>query len=130
VSRATVEEVESAGPIRRGVTVWYAAFGGVGAWTVHLVFEAAMVRWTADVHGWTWTLHAATVLCALATLAAMGLSWRLRTIADGADEAAGDDAGQLLFLGNLGLLVGAINLALIVTEGVYAAVLYQPHALH
>ncbi len=126
---STVEDVEGAGPVRRGVTVWYAAFGGVGAWTVHLVFEAAIVRWTADVHGWEWILHAATALCAAATLAAMALAWRLRIVAGDADESGADDAGQLRFLGNLGLLVGAINLALILIEGAYAAVLYQPHAV-
>jgi hypothetical protein len=125
-----VQDVEEAGPVRRGVLVWYAAFGSVGAWTVHLVFEAAIVRWTSDVRGWDWTLHAATGLCVVATLAAMALAWHLRRIAAGADESAEDDAGQLLFLGNLGLLVGAIDLALIVIEGIYAAVLYQPHALH
>jgi hypothetical protein len=125
----TVDEIERAGPLRRGATVWYAAFGGVAAWTVHLVFEAAIVRWTADVRGWDWVLHAATVVCAGATVVAMLLSWRLRAAAGAADESASDDAGQLLFLGNLGLLVGAINLALIILEGIYAAVLYQPHTL-
>ncbi len=124
-----VDDIENAGPVRRGVTVWYAAFGGVGTWTVHLVFEAAFVHWTYVVHGWEWVLHAATAVCALATLGAMALSWRLRAVADGADESDAGDAGQLRFLGNLGLLVGAINLLLILLEGAYAAVLYQPHAL-
>jgi hypothetical protein len=116
--------------MRRGLLVWYAAFGSVGAWMVHLVFEAAFVRWTFNVHGWEWVLHAATGLCAAATLVALALAWRLRLIAHGAEESGPDDPGQLLFLANLGLLVGAIDLALIVIEGAYAAVLYQPHALH
>jgi hypothetical protein len=88
------------------------------------------VRWTFNVHGWDWTLHAMTALCAAATAIAMALSWRLRIIANGADESAPDDAGQLRFLADLGLLLGAIDLALIIIEGAYVAVLYQPHALH
>jgi hypothetical protein len=125
----TVKDIEDAGPIRRGLVVWYGVVGGLAAWTVHLVFEAAVVRWTFDVHGYTWILHAATVICGLATLASMWVAWRLRTIAGDADESSNEDAGQLLFLGNLGLLFGTINLLLIILEGVYAAVLYQPHAL-
>jgi hypothetical protein len=125
----TIDEIESAGAVRRGITVWYAAFGSIGAWMVHLVFEASMVRWTADVHGWAWTLHAATGLCVLATLVALALAWRLRALAGDADESDAADAGQLRFLANLGLLVGAIDLALIVLEGVYAAVLHQPHVI-
>ena len=128
--RATVEDVESAGAVRRGVFVWYAVFGSIGAWTVHLVFEAATVRWTFNVHGWEWLLHAVTAVCFAATVAAMALAWRLRVIADDADEGGPDDAGQLKFLANLGLLIGAIDLALIVIEGAYVAVLYQAHATH
>ena len=49
---------------------------------------------------------------------------RLLVIAAGSDPASNDDAGQLLFLAQLGLLVGAINLALILLEGSY--VLFIP----
>jgi len=72
----------------------------------------------------------ATAVCAAATLVAVGLSWRLVRIADGAEEGGADDAGQLKFLGFLGLLFGMINLALILIEGAYAVVLFQRHALH
>lgn len=129
MKRQTVEEIEAAGALRRGLFVWYAAFGGIAAWTVHLVFESSIVRWTADVHGWEWTLHAATGVCAAATVLAMALAWRLHAVASGADESGAGDAGQLRFLGTLGLLVGALNLALILLEGAYAAVLYQPHVV-
>lgn len=114
-----VEAIESATPLRRGIQVWYAAFGGVGAWIVHLVGLVAAEHWTATHPRWGWTLDALTAVTAAATLIALWLSWRLRTAARGANEAGSDDAGQMLFLGNLGLLVGAINLALILLEGSY-----------
>jgi hypothetical protein len=64
------------------------------------------------------------VVCTFATVAAMLLAHRLLIIAAGSDPASNDDAGQLLFLAQLGLLVGAINLALILLEGSY--VLFIP----
>jgi hypothetical protein len=54
----------------------------------------------------------------------MLLARRLLITAAGSDPASNDDAGQLLFLAQLGLLVGAINLALILLEGSY--VLFIP----
>jgi hypothetical protein len=124
-----LDTLEQAGPVTRGVLVWYAVFGGVAAWTVHLVFCAAIVRWLFNVHEGHWPLDVATAVCAVATLVAIALSWRLLRIAGDADEGGADDAGQVRFLGYLGLLFGAINLALIVIEGAYAVVLYQHHAL-
>jgi hypothetical protein len=121
----TVERIESASPLWRGLFVWYAAFGSVGAWTVHLVYEASAVRWTHNSPRWEWTLHAVTVATVLATLLAMALAYRLTRVAAGADESSTADAGQLLFLGRLGLLVGTIDLALIVLEGAYVLVI--PH---
>ena len=50
--------------------------------------------------------------------------YRLLVAASGSDPASNDDAGQLLFLAQLGLLIGAINLALILLEGSY--VLFIP----
>jgi hypothetical protein len=104
--------------------VWYAAFGGIAAWTVHLLFVASFEHWTFLHSEYSWTLHAVTVVCTLATVAAMLLARRLLNIAAGSDPASNDDAGQLLFLAQLGLLVGAINLALILLEGSF--VLFIP----
>jgi hypothetical protein len=125
---STVQEIEQAGPLRRGLLVWYAAFGSVGAWTVHLVGEASLVGWTEHDTRWRWILHALTAACIIANAIALWLAWRLRTIAKHADESSADDAGQLLFLSHLGLLFGIIDLALIVIEGAYAVVLSQGHA--
>lgn len=114
-----LDSIERAGPLRRGIEVWYAAFGGIGAWIVHLLFVVSAEHWSFIHHQWAWTLHAATAICATLTLAALALAWRLRSVAVGHDPAGADDAGQMLFLAHLGLLVGTINLALIVLEGSY-----------
>ncbi|MDQ6748400.1 MAG: hypothetical protein M3010_09905 [Candidatus Dormibacteraeota bacterium] len=126
MTASKVAEIESASALRRGIEVWYAVFGGLGAWIVHLVFLLAAEHWTYTHHLWSWTLHAVTVVTVLATVAALLLCWRLLAAARGADASGRDDAGQLLFLAQLGLLVGAINLALILLEGSY--VLFLPRS--
>ncbi len=50
----------------------------------------------------------------------MVLAGRLHVVASGSDPSSNDDAGQLLFLAQVGLLVGAISLALVLLEGAYA----------
>jgi hypothetical protein len=119
-----VEQIETASPLWRGVMVWYAVLGGIAAWIVHLVFIVSAEHWTHLHKQYGWTLHAATGVCALATIGAMLLAHRLLVAASGSDPASNDDAGQLLFLAQLGLLTGAINLALILLEGSY--VLFIP----
>jgi hypothetical protein len=121
---AEVDKIETASPLRRGFEVWYAVLGGIGAWIVHLLFLVSAEHWT-DLHRqYAWTLHAVTVVCALATIVALILARRLFLAASGSDPASNDDAGQLLFLAQLGLLIGVINLALILLEGSY--VLFIP----
>lgn len=110
----------SAGRIARSpVAVWFAVTGGIGAWFVHLTFVASVVRLLCDYPGWTWVLHVATALTAAVTLVAMAMSAAL--VRESRDPEDADTPGaQLRFLGLLGLLVGAINLALILLEGSYA----------
>lgn len=115
-----VDDIETASAVRRGIEVWYAAFGGIIAWTLHFLFIVSAEHWSYLHPRYGWTLHGATAVCALATLAAMVLAGRLHVAASGSDPSADDDAGQLLFLAQLGLLVGAISLALILLEGAYA----------
>ena len=121
-----VRAVEQGSWLRRAVEVWYAAFGGIAAWTVHLVFLVSAEHWSFTNHRFHWTLHAMTALCALATLVAIALSYRLLRIARGGDPTGRGDADQLVFLAHVGLLVGAINLALILLEGAY--VLFIPRS--
>jgi len=119
-----VERIENASPLWRGITVWHAAFGGIFAWMAHLVFLASFMHYTHLHPGYGWTLHAATGFCALVTISSILLAWRLHRIASGADAAGYDDAGQMLFFAQFGLLLGIINLALILVEGSY--VLFIP----
>jgi hypothetical protein len=104
---------------RSSFATWFAVTGGIGAWIAHLVFSASIVRLLCDYPGWTWVLHVATALTAAVTLVAMAMSVAL--VREGRDrEDADTPGGQLTFLGLLGLMVGAINLALILLEGSYA----------
>jgi hypothetical protein len=97
-----------------GFYVWFAVCGGIGAWMVHLIAVSALARRTC-LTGQDWVLHALTVGLAAVTIFAMVLSARLRTAkAAGPAERRGID---LHFLGNMGLLIGAINLLLILFEG-------------
>ena len=67
-------------------------------------------------------MHAVTGVTAVATVAAMALAYGLFR-AGGDDDAAGSAAGRLRFFGMLGLLLGAVNLALILLEGSYVELL-------
>jgi hypothetical protein len=115
---------------RRGSTlrhheglVWIAVLGGIPAWLFHLVFEAAMVGYTCTHPGWKWTLHAATVVTVVATLAGVVVCADLLRAGGRASRWSEDDdgsaAGRTRFLGALGLIVGATNVALILLEGSY-----------
>jgi hypothetical protein len=109
---------------RSGAATWFAVTGGIGAWILHVTFAASVVRLLCDYPGWTWTLHAATGVTAAITIVAMGMSAALVRLSS-EPESADTLSGQLRFLGLLGLMIGAINLALILLEGSYAIVL-QP----
>jgi hypothetical protein len=110
--------------------VWSAAFVGIPAWAVHLVFEAAMVHFADEHHGWEWTLHAATILTALVTVAGIALCYDLYRRAEQsrrseppmADEDGSSDVALSRFLGLLGVILGVANLVLILVEGFYVLV--------
>jgi len=99
-----------------GPLLWWATFGSIAAWMVHLTAEAALVP-AREAHGdVVWLMHALTIALALVVLAGMWFSWGLAHIAtDGEGDAT--PAGRTVFLGWLGLAIGALNLLLIVYEG-------------
>jgi len=104
---------------RSGIATWFAVTGGIVAWIVHLTFAASIVELACEHPGWTVVLHLTTVLTAVVTVGAMGMAAVLvRGNPDA--ESADTRGGQLRFLGLMGLLVGAINLALILLEGSFA----------
>jgi hypothetical protein len=126
--------MSATGTVKRGNTihypeflVWTAAFVGVPAWIAHLVFEAAMVHFTDEHHGWEWTLHAATIFTALVTAAGIAICYDLYRRAEQTRRvepplAEDDDASDIAlsrFLGMLGVFLGVANIVLILAEGSY-----------
>ena len=108
--------------IKEAIFVWYAVLGGIGAWTIHLVFFAAYVRYTCNRSGSLWLMHFVTGVTLAMTAAALVLCRRMLLDSEG-DESADDEGGRAQFLARLGLLVGVVNFALIVLEEVYLVVL-------
>ncbi len=107
--------------VRSGFTIWYALLGSIGAWTIHLLFLAAFVRYTCNDPGSQWVPHVVTAVTLAMAVVAMALCWRLGRLAG--DEASDLGGGPLRFLGRLGLVVGVTNFALIALEELYVVVL-------
>jgi hypothetical protein len=101
-----------------GFLVWFALVAGIVAWAAHLLFFSAIVGFVRD-EGYFWLFYLGNGLCLLLALLATWLSWLLYRAGDDEDEAADTPGGRIRFLGGLGLLVNAINILLIVTEGIY-----------
>jgi hypothetical protein len=101
----------------RGPLVWFAFSAGIAAWIVHLTLFASIVA-LVHRHGYFWIFHVGNAGALVLTLLATWMCWRM--VRD-ADAYAGPDwpAERIRFLGHVGLLVNAINLLLIVTEGSY-----------
>jgi len=108
--------------VREAVLVWYALLGSIGAWTIHLVLFASFVGFSCNATGSTWVMHLATVVTLAMTVLAMLLCRRMLRRSDG-DESSDEEGGRGQFLARLGLLIGALNLALIVLEEIYLIVL-------
>lgn len=107
----------------RGLLVWYAVTAPIGAWTVHLVGLVTLTRYSYNVSGAIWWMHIITIVTGSATLLAMYLSFLMMRWG-GKGEHRGDIGGRVRFLGELGMIIGVINLALIVLEEVYLNVLH------
>lgn len=115
-----------ASAIREAILRWYALLGGIGAWAIHLLVLASIVRLSCNAHRYEWVMHVTTVVCAVLTLAAIALSVRVVRAGAGPDaEDADTEGGRNAFLGRLGVLVGLFNLALIALEELYVVVLHS-----
>ena len=96
---------------------WYGVVAGIAAWAVHLLAVSSLAREACIREGTTWVMHGITAACAAATIVALVFAWQLaRQPADDESDSAG---GRQRFLGQLGVLVSAINLLLILGEGSY-----------
>jgi hypothetical protein len=105
--------------LRGVVLLWFPFVGPIAAWAVHLVYIAAIARFTCTRPTSTWTIHAVTAATLVVAGAATSLSLRL-VRQGGDDEGADTTAARHLFLGRLGLLVGVVNILVIVLEELYA----------
>jgi hypothetical protein len=108
----------------RGLLVWYALVAPVLAWTVHLVALAALVGYSYEAKGVTVWMHVVTAVTLIPTLVAMYLAWQMIRSARDTPESDPGPRGRTRFLGELAILIGAINLMLIVLEEVYLDVLH------
>jgi membrane protein implicated in regulation of membrane protease activity len=125
----TVSEAEEArrshsilSGVKEAILVWYALLAGIGAWTIHLVFFAAFVQYSCNENGTLWAMHLVTAVTLAMTAAAMWLCWRMLRKSDG-DEGSDEEGGRAQFIGRLGLMIGALNFALIALEEIYLVVL-------
>ena len=111
--------------VREAILVWYGVLGGIGAWTIHLVFFAAYVRFTCNHSGSLWLMHVITLVTLAMCGAAILLCWRMLQSAPDADEAADDEGGRAQFLARMGLLMAGFMTAsltvLIATRGRHPA---------
>jgi hypothetical protein len=103
----------------RGVLyLWFPIVGPIAAWTVHILYISSIARFTCTDPTATWTIHAVTAATLIVAGAATLLAWRLTRVSG--PEDADDVAGRHLFLGRLGLAIGAVNILVIVLEELYA----------
>ena len=107
-----------------GPMLWFATFGSIVAWMIHLTAEASLVPLREAHAPVIWVMHGLTLSLGVLVLVGMGISWTYAHI--GSDsESKPTPVGRTVFLGWLGLLVGALNLLLIAYEGLIIAVVHQ-----
>ncbi len=100
--------------IVEAVTVWFALLGGIGAWIIHLLLLTTVVQLSCEHPRYLWVMHGATVAALAVTAVAAALALRLAR--ESGDPASSTDAGRNRFLGQLGLLIAAVNALLIIVE--------------
>jgi hypothetical protein len=104
--------------------LWYGFSVGPVAWAIHIVGDAALVRYACNDPRMHWMLHGLTVATAVPTIIGLLICVRfMRRIADPEDAAS--PGGRTKFLAEVGAYIAAISLALILLEGVY--VLFISH---
>jgi|1185.fasta_scaffold479571_2 hypothetical protein len=106
-----------------GLRRWFAVFGGVGLWMVHICGSAALATVSCRSTAALWTLHLLTALTLAGTVLAMWWSWTMVRTAGPVGEAEPGPGGRDRFLGLFGLATGAISALLIVWEGSYVLVI-------
>ena len=109
-------------PAPSGPVLWFATFGSIVTWVIHLGAEASLVPLREAHSSVIWVMHGLTIALALTVLVGMRISWSYAHIG-GDDESLPTQAGRTVFLGWLVLVIGALDLLLIVYEGLLIALI-------
>jgi hypothetical protein len=107
-----------------GLRVWVPLIAPIGAWAMHEVATSSLSRLSCNDHRFTWVQHSVTAVTVLVVLGCMAVAAGLVRAGRGASEEDGSAAGRTVFIGMLALLSGGVNLALILLEGTYVAVIH------
>ena len=113
-SAAEERESHSIASALAGATTWFAVFGSVAAWAVHLVALAGLACLGCDHGGARVAMHVITAGCL--ALAAVAVALSVRLAAAGDDDAGTSPMAWHKFLGLLGLIIGVVQIGLIVVE--------------
>jgi hypothetical protein len=115
-----------------GPLLWFALVGGLAAWIAHVGIEITLAAVSHGRPNVIALMNAATVATALVAILSMVAGFAVVRSAGwrpGHDEAIGASdvattSARIYFLGWFAVAMGAINLVLIVAEGLY--VVYLP----
>jgi hypothetical protein len=98
--------------------LWYGFAVGPVAWAVHIIGDAALVRYACNDPNMHWWLHGLTVITAVPTVIGLVISMGVaRSIGVAEDDPSPE--GRTRFLAVVGAYTCAISLALILLEGAY-----------
>jgi hypothetical protein len=103
-----------------GLMLWLTVLGGIGLWTIHVLAEISLVRYS-ETHEWAvWVMHSLTVALASLTLVLTIRAYQI-AVAAKSSESRLSPSGRTAFLGWFGVAMNASNLVLIVVEGIFLA---------
>jgi len=106
---------------------WTAIGVSIGAWTIHIVASAALVRYVCEHPNLKWVMHALTVGLALVCVGCILLVLRTALLPGEDAEDSGSTTANVRFLSRVAAAVAAFNLVLIVVEGIYVVFLHPCH---
>ncbi|MDQ1520058.1 MAG: hypothetical protein QOI55_1131, partial [Actinomycetota bacterium] len=94
---------------------WSVIVVPIGAWTVHMIALASLVRLACEHPGVKWVMHGLTVGLSLVCIGCLLIARRYARLPNGEDAVT--TKANLRFLSHVGLAVAASNLLLIALEG-------------
>jgi hypothetical protein len=100
--------------------MWFFSLAGIAVWVIHLTASAALVPYAEHHHWAVWLIHGLTLVLAIVA-AVFGLVCLRFARAASSDEAEWSTPGRTAFIGWFGAVTGAVNVLLIVVEGLFVA---------